>query len=124
MAPFVIAVPPGTGKSQHMKAAVDDKTSTSTAGSSTDKRMLVQFRTAFPGSFSSTVTQGAQGEFPMSNEENQKGIHINDEDDLERLQELGYGEERYGPRDQTHHPGLRLRGPGYLVQGIRPGEQG
>ena len=24
--PFVIAVPPGTGKSQHMKAAVDDKT--------------------------------------------------------------------------------------------------
>ena len=29
----------------------------------------------------------------MSNEENQKGIHVNDEDDLERLQELGYGEE-------------------------------
>ena len=29
----------------------------------------------------------------MSNNENQKGIHINDEDDLERLQELGYGEE-------------------------------
>lgn len=29
----------------------------------------------------------------MSNQENQKGIHINDEDDLERLQELGYGKE-------------------------------
>lgn len=26
IAPFVIVVPPGTGKTQHMKAAVDDKT--------------------------------------------------------------------------------------------------